>query len=43
MSASHLPAVLGSGTSSVIPPGEVRTGPAEGGAGAEVRREAEDN
>lgn len=35
MSASHLPAVTGSDTSSVLPPGEVRTGLAQGGAGAQ--------
>lgn len=35
MSASHLPAIIGSDTSLVIPPGEVRTGLAEGGAGAQ--------
>lgn len=35
MSACHLPAVIGSDTSSVLPPGEVRTGFAEGGAGAQ--------
>lgn len=37
MSGSHLPAVVGGGTweNSVLPPGEVRTGLAEGGAGAQ--------
>lgn len=37
MSGSHLPAVIGGDTweSSVLPSGEVRTGLAEGGAGAQ--------
>lgn len=35
MPASHLPAAIGSDTSSVLPPGEVRTSLTEGGAGAQ--------
>lgn len=45
MSAFHLPAVIGGDTweSSLRPPGEVRTGVAESGAGAKIRRGAENH